>query len=640
MDVPAPPPTPERRAALPHTPLRPMGPVTAALRRCGALCTHPRLPVAAAALALLLTLPALRIGFHSDDLAHRLALRGEPLFFAQRGDAMNLFTFADGDPARNREAISAGLFPWWTSEGLRLAFWRPLAALTHLIDARLWPDSAPAAHAVSLAWFVPVVVAAAWLYRRLMGPTWVAGLAGLMFAVDDAHAGAAAWIASRNVLVSTLFALLAIAMHAEWRRTGSRAAAVGAPLFLLLALLGGEGGIGALGYLLAHALFLDRSAPRDRLFALVPALVVVLGWGSAYAALGYGTIGSGIYTNPLGEPARFAADCLERAPVQVLALCAFPPGDAYVWLSPDAARFVWWTGVGVLLLAACLAAPALRRDPVARFWALGGALALLPACATLPADRVLMLAGLGTTGLIASTVATMLDATRSAKRTVARSAALVAAAAVGLVHLPLAALALPARVLAYAADPAIAAGLLTLLPEGEAAADRHLVMINAPSALWGTFLRAEFAAAGRQAPARLTLLATGPDPVELERDSPRTLVVRPQGGYLRPASEPPNTGAPRPAAHVAHMLRRADFVFRREGRPPPAHRPIALAGVTITVTGLTPDGRPREVRFEFEQPLEDARYLWRCWTDGGYKAFAPPPVGGRITLSADPPNAD
>jgi hypothetical protein len=45
--------------------------------------------------------------------------------------------------------------------------------------------------------------------------------------------------------------------------------------------------------------------------------------------------------------------------------------------------------------------PLLRRSATARFWGGGMALALVPACATLPANRLLFFVGLGGMGLLA-----------------------------------------------------------------------------------------------------------------------------------------------------------------------------------------------------------------------------------------------
>src|SRR5262249_58307205 len=82
-----------------------------------------------------------------------------------------------------------------------------------------------------------------------------------------------------------------------------------------------------------------------------------------------------------------------------------------------------------------------------------------------------------------------------------------------------------------------------------------------------------------------------PPAVTIRRPDDRTLTIRPDGGYLRWP---------------------LDRVFRSERREmPPGHR-VALTGMTAEVTEVTPDGRPAEVAFHFDVPLEDDSLIWLC----------------------------
>src|SRR5215213_5330266 len=108
----------------------------------------------AALLGLVLALPALKSGWQIDDYYHRAALiapeRVGPPIAALIGkrSVTSLFRFIDG-PAMVRRSIDLGYFPWWTAPEMRAVFFRPLAAATHWLDYRLWPDSAEAMHAHS-----------------------------------------------------------------------------------------------------------------------------------------------------------------------------------------------------------------------------------------------------------------------------------------------------------------------------------------------------------------------------------------------------------------------------------------------------------------------------------------------------------
>ena len=116
--------------------------------------------------------------------------------------------------------MDLGIFPWWTDPLIKAEFLQPLTVATHRLDYRLWPDSAVLMHAHSLLWCAALVAATAVLYRRLMGPTPAAGVAALLFAVDDAHGGPAGWIANRNALVAATFGVLALLAHDARRRGG------------------------------------------------------------------------------------------------------------------------------------------------------------------------------------------------------------------------------------------------------------------------------------------------------------------------------------------------------------------------------------------------------------------------------------
>src|SRR6185369_5071046 len=103
--------------------------------------------------------------------------------------------------------------PWWSAPDLKLAFCRPLSALSLWLDYRLFPNSPALMHAESLLWFAALLGVVTFLYRRLLAPAWVAGLAALLYAVDPGHAVPVAWLANRNAVFATLFGVLALLAH-------------------------------------------------------------------------------------------------------------------------------------------------------------------------------------------------------------------------------------------------------------------------------------------------------------------------------------------------------------------------------------------------------------------------------------------
>ena len=106
------------------------------------------------------------------------------------------------------------------------------------------------------------------LYRQTLTPMWVAGLAALLFAVDDSHGQSVAWISARNSLLATIFGSLALIAHDRWRNRGWKAGAFLGPLAFMLSLLSKEMGAAFGGYVAAHVAFLDKNPWRTRIGAL------------------------------------------------------------------------------------------------------------------------------------------------------------------------------------------------------------------------------------------------------------------------------------------------------------------------------------------------------------------------------------
>ena len=117
-----------------------------------------------------------------------------------------------------------GVLPWWTPNDCRLSLCRPVAALTHWLDYRLFPDSPALMHAHNIAWFAALIFLATVVYRELMGAGWAAGLAGLLFLLDGNTYFPAAFVANRGYFLGLCFGLLCLHQHHQWRSTKSAGA--------------------------------------------------------------------------------------------------------------------------------------------------------------------------------------------------------------------------------------------------------------------------------------------------------------------------------------------------------------------------------------------------------------------------------
>lgn len=595
------------------------------LARVAAVLAHPRWPWVAALVGMLLACPALGEGLWLDDHLHRFVVgqhaRGEGL-----GPWWDLYSAAEGDPALTRARMDVGFSPWWTLPELRLRFLRPVSAATHYVEYAAWPAAAWLMHAQSLAWYGGLVVAVGALLRRWLGPTWVAGLATLLYAIDDAHATPVGWIAQRNALVSATLVVLVLLAHDRARRDRWRPGAWLGPLSFALALGAGEASVAALGYLGAHALLLEPARPHERgwasraargVLALWPYAVVVIAWRLVYDALGYGAEGSGVYLDPVREPAAFVAALPERAAALGLSLLAWPAADAWAVAPPAWGRA---RALGAAALVVLALVPWLRGgDARARGLALalvGALLSLVPAAAVLPADRMLLLAGLGGSAAVASVIGVALGG-RGEAWTMPRISAAALAPVLVVVHGVLAALGLPRQVAALAPElEAHQRAAVASLPDDPALARQDLVIVNAPptfvsSTLW--LLR--WGDQRHALPRRLRVLGSTFAPVVVQRPAAHALVLQPVGGYL---------GDP--------------FTANARGRAHPfaAGDRVALDGWTVEIVGVAA-ALPTVVRARFDVPLEDPSLRWVVWRDGGFVPFEVPPVGRTVAIPGDAP---
>jgi len=116
--------------------------------------------VAVTVLAVGLMLPSLGGGLSGDDYAVFGILSGSAPLTQAYTSRLDVFNFFDGTPERTGRLLDLGILPWWTLPDLRLAFWRPVTALTHWLDYAGWGHRPALMHVHSLFWFAVLVVAA------------------------------------------------------------------------------------------------------------------------------------------------------------------------------------------------------------------------------------------------------------------------------------------------------------------------------------------------------------------------------------------------------------------------------------------------------------------------------------------------
>lgn len=582
-------------------------------------CEHPRAPLIAVLLSMMLCAPALTTGLAADDFYHRIILLGLPGLPWVPSDLWSLFVWADGDPAHAHAFMDVGMVGWWSNPELKMAYARPITALTHALDHRLFPDSPLLMHLHSLLWFA----AALWVLRGLYAalqpgagrftPTAVATLTLCLFAFDDAHGLTLSWIANRNALVVLFFGSACLRWHVRARTGVTRTwgATAMSTLCLALGLGSGEASLAFCGYLAAYALLLDREGPVSGVLRLWPQVLVALAWAALYRAHGFGASGSGLVVDPVGEPLRFLAALAERLPILLAAQFAMPPADLwefYGTVAPWLPAVIM--GVACALFAVLVATlwPLLRRDASARFWALSVLLAAVPVCAQFPHDRLLMVVGVGGAGLMGQLLGALFGADRALGRT-----RRWVAGALAFVHLGMAPLLLPLRVRAPADIAKMVGTADRSIPDDPGVRARTVVLINPPVDAYAGYVPPLRVATGRPRPAHLHWLASGSTEVEVLRTDAHTLRVRPRAGFLSQASE---------------RMQRGDDPPMRVGDQ------VKLTEMQVTISEVGADGRPTEATVRFRRPLEDPALQFLAWREGAFRPWPLPRVGQTVRTRA------
>jgi len=575
------------------------------------LLAHRRVPWVAAGLTVLLCLPALRAGFVGDDYFHRAILLGRGDLGELYTPLTDLFEFVPRGQVADR-LRDAGVVPWWSHPQLDLGFLRPVTALSHMLDYALWPDSPALQHAQSLLWAALAVVLVGALYRRVHGATAGAGLAALLFALEDAHAMPIGWIANRNALIALVFSIPALLAHIRWRRERSPKWLAGSLAALAVALGAGESALGIVAYIGAWQLTMDRGRLPRRIAALLPASVLVIGWRLTYDWMGYGCTGSGLYIDPGRQPMVFAGALLERWPVLLASLWSQISADAWAMFTAPTQRLITFLAVVVCLGVAALSARAVRASREARFWAVGMALALVPMTATFPMNRLLLFAGIGAFGLIAVLVehAGLLGEPAGRGRTGDRWIARILL----LLHVPVAAILLVLAVILLPIFNLVFTAGAASAPRDAALTGQSLIFVNGQDLPCAYTILIRQLSDAEPAPRRVAILAPLMTRSSVVREDDHTIVIDAEDGWLEYPFD--------------RLMRTMESPFAAGDR-------IETSLFTAEVRRITDDGRPATVAFRFRDPLEQTGHRWVWWQHGRLVDFPMPPRGGAVEIGPE-----
>ena len=329
---------------------------------------------------------ALRTGYLLDDFLHVSMLRGT---FPAPRHPLDLYNFVDDTDRATM--FERGLLPWWSHEHLTIRFMRPLSSALIWLDHRVLGENVLLMHVHSLAWWALVVLAAFAVYRKFFGER-VARIGVFVLALAPCQTMPLAWLANRDALISLGIGLPALYVYTRARETLAARDRLLAFVLFAFAFLGGEYTLSLAAYVLTYELVRTSDSIALRAIGLTLFGLPLVVYMAVRTRLGYGTVGSGFYTDPFTAPEYF----LWVAPRR-FATCLLN-----AWLALDSRTLGADVPDGVLYVLAPIVAfvviRALRhvlreRDPSVRRAALwlgvGSVIAIAPVLAVMSGQRVL-----------------------------------------------------------------------------------------------------------------------------------------------------------------------------------------------------------------------------------------------------------
>ena len=553
----------------------------------------------------------------------------------------DMFRFVGESAAEKQPLFDSGRLPWWSSSNLHLAVFRPLSSLLVYADLAWFngKDHPWWMHLHSLLWWVVLLAAVALLYRRFLSFP-VAVLSLLVFAVDDAHVFPVVWIANRSEVVSIALVCWAIWAHvaAESHPEPLKLRIVAATL-VGLALLAGEHAIAPLCYVLTFELARDRRRWAEAARRLLPYVVLTLTYLIWRSALGYGVSGSAFYVDPIGEPSRYLQTAAIRVPLLAADLMFGIASDWWFWGYPFIDRLkevlpAEWVepsqlqalqvGFGVAALVVMIGGlywgyRVSRKSPRARAcWALSlaGAMSLVPLAGTASMTRLTVVPAIAFDAAIASGVYWLVRRFVWNKGTRRRIVLGTAIATILWTHIARPAM-LSAEGAAYLTNSShLEYGYTTKAKFGsQDVTRRHVFVISAHDMASQYLMPYLFDAARLPVPLTAHMLSPA-----AKNSHVLTRVAANVLDILFPEPVDGNAFTP--------------MVYRQSGTgffPGQTFQNSTFEVEVKMVRGV----QPRHLRFTFQAPLEDPRYLFMYPTKKGIEPIELPALGESIRL--EPP---
>lgn len=600
---------------------------------------YKRLPVILAIVAVIFMLPSLKLGLMMDDLIQRVPqlnpsqtsrLYEAGLVLKEPGKLSTVLFETFGFPRdkyQQKLARDYGCLPWWMPDNIKCSLWRPVTAFAHWLDYRFFPDSPALMHAHNIAWFAAVIFLVTIIYRRLMGITWVAGLAAVMYLLDANTYFPVSFIANRGFIVSLCLGLLCLYTFHKWRTTGSVTSAILSVIFLTLSIFSNEGGVSTFAFVLAYALVLDKSSWQSRLLSLLPAVLVIIIWRIVYQVLGYGTSGMGAYLDPGHEPLRFLCHLPGYATSVISGQLSGLQPDMMLLVNQHLFNIILFFYIAFIFIAAIIFIPVIRKDTITRFWFMVMIFATIPVAAV-PVSKNFGFVAVGAYGIIAAFTAGLFTKQNWVPKNIfAKSIVWLFCIILLIVHLPLAA---AARYAAPKTTPLGTMGKLADLGPLPNAENKNVVIVNTPCQLSMAYAPLYRFYTGQNIPVSIRNLAVGTADLEVTRINERTLVIKSTQDNIFVSDQ-------RSPLHFSHIFAVLNNLFVGNMTFNQGDKFI-VKGLTVEVLACDSKKLPKELAFVFDVPLDDPTLLMLQfnWTNFTYEPFRIPKIGQTVSIPGPP----
>lgn len=592
--------------------------------------------------AYLLVLPCLNEDLFRDDFYHRAILTGENTIPGTPAAApmslweasQDLFSFFGADNENLTKGMEAGVVPWWADPHLEIRFWRPISAVTHWLDYQLWPNSSMLMHLHSALWYTLLVFAYGYFLREFRFQGWALLAAMMAYGMDASHIPSIAWVANRNILLSTFFAFLSLAKLNHAVKSNSKLSLGLSCVFFAASLLSAEAGISTAAYIASYFLFMDTRRLRLRIATYLPYALVLVGWRVLYQAMGYAVKNSGAYFDPVAQPEAFFQNLLVQVPILMMDQFTGLESNALI-MAPNILVQQAWIAAVIVSLFILTAIPMLKHSRTSRFLLVGALLSLTPIGSTIfTGGRLLFFAGAGICAAYGLFLSSLFASARWLPRLrIYRFWAYFVVIGMTFTNVISNSILWGSQIYNQIErdDHARFSPLSDIVTPYNHVAS-VVVVVNPPVSFDLLYSQLKGAYLGQTIPHQIRTLAPGITGFNLTRTATNRIEINSDNQPFAMSSQAPFPQGP--VQSIYYAAQRADTFFAGNQTHRKAGDKVALPGTIITIKQTDNVGVPTRVAFEFEESLDNAKYQWLQFNPAHrrFVAFAVPAVGETVHI--------